>query len=54
MVAELGTRYFFPGSLIGKSLICSHGSLSLKRYFFEFPDSLTGKSILKKQWFKKR
>ena len=29
--AELGTRYFFPGSLIAKSLFHDHGSLSLNR-----------------------
>ena len=28
---ELGTRYFFPGSLIAKSLFLDHGSLSLNR-----------------------
>ena len=33
-LAELGTGYFFLGSLIAKSLICFHGSLSLKRNFF--------------------
>ena len=50
-IPELGTRYLFPGLLIAKSLISFHGSLSLKRYFFEFPGSLTAKSLLKKQWF---
>ena len=49
--AELGIRYFFPGSLIAKSLICYHGLLSLKRYFSEFPGLLTAKLLLKKQWF---
>ena len=28
---ELGTRYFFPGSLIANSLFLDHGSLSLNR-----------------------
>ena len=37
--------------LIAKLLICFHGSLLLKRYFFEFPGQLTAKSLLKKQWF---
>jgi len=30
-IAELGTRYFFPGSLIANSLFLDHGSLSLNR-----------------------
>jgi len=30
-LAELGTRYFFPGSLIANSLFLDHGSLSLNR-----------------------
>jgi hypothetical protein len=34
--AEVGTRYFFPGSQIAKSLFCTHGSLSLNRYFGGF------------------
>ena len=41
LTAELGTCYFFPGSLIAKLLICFRRSLSLKRNFFEFPGSLT-------------
>jgi hypothetical protein len=32
----VGTRYFFPGSQIAKSLFCTHGSLSLNRYFGGF------------------
>ena len=30
-ISELGTRYFFPGSLIANSLFLDHGSLSLNR-----------------------
>ena len=48
---DLGTRYFFPGSLIAKPLLFVHGSLSLKHYFFEFPCLLAAKMLLKKQWF---
>ena len=49
IITELGTRYYFPGWLIVKSLICFHASLSLKRYFFEFPGLLTAKSLLNKK-----
>ena len=48
-LAELGTRYFFPGSLIANSLFLDHGSLLLNR-FLGFQDSLTAKSLIKKQW----
>ena len=30
-LSELGTRYFFPGSLIANSLFLDHGWLSLNR-----------------------
>ena len=49
--SEVGTRYFFPDSLIAKSLFCTHGLLSLNRYFLGFQGSLTAKSLVKKQWF---
>ena len=49
MLPEVGTCYFFPGSLIAKSLFCTHGSLL--RYFLGFQGSLTAKSLIKKQWF---
>ena len=38
--SDLGTRYFFPGSLIAKPLLFFHGLLLLKRYFFEFAKPL--------------
>ena len=46
--AEVGTRKFFPGSLIAKSLFVTHGSLSLKRYFLGLQGSLIAKSLIKK------
>ena len=49
--SEVGTCYFFPGSLIAKLLFCTHGSLSLNRYFLGFQGSLTAKSLIKKQGF---
>ena len=42
-----GHLLFFPGSLIAKTLVCLHGLLLLKRYFFKFQGSLTAKSLLK-------
>ena len=32
-------------------LVCFHGSLLLKRYFFKFPLTLNAKLLLKNQWF---
>ena len=37
---KVGTRYFFPGSLIAKSLFFTHGLLSQNRYFLGFQGSL--------------